>query len=114
MWVSHEKEGARSPYRTSFQPIKENIMILEKWIIETYRSLVFNQCTCQVLLVVDSLPLLNLLVNPSVKPTAIHKPSQVPLHFMDEVREGLEKDVCLGVLESFPENTPLLGVAGCV
>lgn len=42
----------------------------------------------------------------TVKLTAVHKPAQVPVHFVDEVKEGLEKDVCLGVIERVPENTP--------
>ena len=56
---------------------------------------------------VDSLLPLNLEVDSSVKPTVVHKPTQVPLHFMEEVREGLEKDVCFGFLEKVPENTAI-------
>jgi hypothetical protein len=88
------------------EPVRGNIPRLRKWIVDNYRPLAFNQCTHQVLCVVDSPPLLNLSVDYLVKPRAIHKPAQVPLHFIDEVREGMKKDVCLGVLERVPENTP--------
>ena len=45
---------------------------------------------------------MRLLVDPKIKPKAVHKPAQVPIHFRDEVEAGLEKDIRIGV----PENTP--------
>ena len=49
---------------------------------------------------------LRLHVDPAAKPTAIRAPSQVPLAWHTSVREGLERDVRLGVLERVPLNTP--------
>jgi hypothetical protein len=49
---------------------------------------------------------LRLYVDPSAKPVAIRTPSQVPLHWKEAVKEGLERDCRLGVLEKVPENTP--------
>lgn len=56
-------------------------------------------------LLVDSLPPLNIFVDPTLKPMVVHRPAQVLIHFVDEVREGLGKGVHIGVLESVPENT---------
>ena len=49
---------------------------------------------------------LHILVDPKAIPTAVHKPAHVPIHFIDEIKEGLEKDIFLDFLERVPENTP--------
>ena len=49
---------------------------------------------------------LRLFVDKSVKPVAIRTPSQVPIHWKEAVKEGLDRDVRLGVIEKVPENTP--------
>ena len=89
-----------------FEAMEENIPKLKKLFVDYYRSSALNQCTHQVPPLVESSLPLSLMVDPSGKPTAVHKPALVSLHFMDEVREGLEKDVCLEVWERVPENTP--------
>lgn len=94
------------PVVLPYEVLKENIPKLKKWIMDFYQSSALNQCTHQVFPLVNSLLPLNLMVAYSVKPTAVHKSAQFPLHFMDEVMEGLEKDMCLGVLEKVPQNTP--------
>ena len=93
MWCPVREGAPYPPTDLPFEPIRENIPRLNKQIVNNCRLSAFNQCTCEALPVVDSSPPLNLLVDPSVKPTAIHKPVQVQLHFIDEVRERLEKDV---------------------
>ena len=42
---------------------------------------------------------------PHAKPTMIHKPVPVPIHWRKEVVEGLARDVRLGVLEKVPKGT---------
>ena len=49
---------------------------------------------------------LKLYVDPTAKPVAIRTPAQVPLAWHTSVRQGLERDVRLGVLERVPVNTP--------
>ena len=63
-----------------FEATKENIPKFKEWIVEYYRSLAFNQCTHQGVLLVESSPPLNLMVDPTVVPTAVHKPAQVRTH----------------------------------
>ena len=48
---------------------------------------------------VSSSPPLCLWVDKEVMPVAVHRPAQVPIHFREEVLEGLDKDVRLGVFE---------------
>ena len=56
-------------------------------------------------LVKDSEPL-RLFVDPKAKPIAIRTPAQIPLAWQTSVREGLEQDVRLGVLERVPVKPP--------
>ena len=50
-------------------------------------------------------PPMKLMIDSEAIPVAHHKANSVPLHFFDKVKEGLDKDVCLGVLETVPPNT---------
>ena len=50
-------------------------------------------------------PPMKLMVDPKATPVAHHKAIPVPLHFSDRVKEDLDRDVCLDVLEPVPENT---------
>ena len=40
------------------------------------------------------------------KPYVVHTHSPIPVHFQQEVKEQLDRDVRLGVLEKVPPNTP--------
>ena len=42
------------------------------------------------------------MIDPNAVPTAHHSPIRVPLHWQDEVKLGLDRDVRLGVLEQVP------------
>jgi hypothetical protein len=53
-----------------------------------------------------SSPPLRLFVDPSAKPVAIQCPGTIPLHLQKEVKEELDRDVTIGVLEEVPVNTP--------
>lgn len=48
---------------------------------------------------------LRLMIAPDANPTAHHKPIPVPLHWQEEVKAGLDRDVRLGVLEQVPVGT---------
>ena len=49
--------------------------------------------------------LLELCVDPEVKPYVCHTPFPVPTHREKKVKEDLERDIALGVLEKVPPNT---------
>ena len=51
-------------------------------------------------------PPLQLHVDPQAPPVAVYVPAQVPLHWQLAVKEGLDRDLKLGVLERVPLNTP--------
>ena len=49
---------------------------------------------------------LNIVMNKSARPVASHIPAPVPIHWQEEVKSGLDRDVEIGVLEKVPVNTP--------
>ena len=88
------------------EPTEENLPIIKQFILDWFSSSAFNVCEHQSLpLMSDSEPL-RLFVDPAAKPIAIRTPAQVPLAWHNSVRDGLDRDVRLGVLERVPLNTP--------
>ena len=55
----------------------------------------------------DGGPPLELHFDPEAKLIAVHKPIPVPLHWQQEVKESLDRDVNLGVLEGVPVGEPV-------
>ena len=49
---------------------------------------------------------LRIYIREDAKPYVVHTPSPIPVHFRQEVKEQLDRDVRLGVLEKVPPNTP--------
>ena len=49
---------------------------------------------------------LRIHVKEGVDPVAIHRPSTIPAHWVNQVRDELDRDIALGVLERVPSNTP--------
>ena len=47
-------------------------------------------------------PPLRLMVDPDAAPVAHHTPVPVPVHWQEEVKAGLDRDVRLGVIEPVP------------
>ena len=95
------------PTELPFPPTVENRDRLEDWIRERYASSAFNQCSHQPLPLINSSPPLKLYVDESARPVAVHKPVPIPMHWMKQVKEQLDKDVRLGVLEPVPVGDPV-------
>ena len=55
----------------------------------------------------DSTPPLRLFVDPQASPVAVLSPATVPLHWQDAVKQGLDRDEALGVIQKVPVNTPV-------
>ena len=88
-------------------PTKENLPIMKKYILDRYASSAFNTCQHQPLPLMRSSAPLKLYVDPDAKPVAVHTPAQIPLHWREAVKKGLDRDVQLGVLEPVPVNEPV-------
>ena len=70
---------------------------LQEFIIQYMSSLSFPS---------GNSPPMRLYMEESVKPVAIHKAPPVPVHWEDQVKEAIDKDVSLGVLEWVPLDVP--------
>ena len=79
---------------------------LRQFILETYGSSTFNTCEHQPLPMMDGPPL-HLMIDPDAKPVAHHTPIPVPIHWQEDVKAGLDRDVRLGVLEPVPVGEPV-------
>ena len=84
----------------------ENVPKIEKWFLETYAASAFNVCPHQPLPLMSGLPPLRIHVKEGSDPVAVHRPSTIPAHWVEDVRLELERDIALGVIERVPSNTP--------
>ena len=48
---------------------------------------------------------LSLRIDPNATPKPCHTPITIPIHWQEEVKAGLDRDVRLGVLEKVPLGT---------
>ena len=94
------------PTSLPFPATTANREKLHHFILETYGSSTFNTCEHQPLPMMDGPPL-HLMIDPDAKPVAHHTPVPVPIHWQEDVKAGLDRDVRLGVLEPVPVGEPV-------
>ena len=78
---------------------------MKQWLLDHYKSSTFNTCEHRPLPTMKGEPL-RIFIENDVKPHVVHTPSPIPVHFRKEVKEDLDRDVRLGVIEKVPPNTP--------
>ena len=78
----------------------------QRFLLDHYAASSFNVCEHQPLPMMSGPPL-SLTINPNATPKPCHTPITVPIHWQDEVKAGLDRDVRLGVLEEVPLGTPV-------
>jgi len=93
------------PKELPFPSTEENIPKMREWLLERYSSSTFNQCKHQQLPGMSG-PSIRLHVDPAAKPSAVHTPAAVPLHWHDAVKDQLDADVAMGVIEKVPLGEP--------
>ena len=96
----------KPPTKLPFPPMEENVPKLKRWIEDHYSSSTFNKCEHAPLPMMRGSPPLKLHIDPNAKPIAVHKFSPVPVHFEEAVKNELDRDVKMGVLEKVPVGTP--------
>ena len=84
----------------------ENRDLLKSWIEDRYKASAFNQCCHQPLPLITDLPPLQLHADPKAKPVAVHQPVSIPVHWQAQVKEELDRDCRLGVIEPVPMGEP--------
>ena len=96
-----------TPTHLPCAPTEENLPILKQYILDRYSSSAFNCCETQPIALMDKSPPLRIFVAENAMPVAVHTPAQVPLHWQEDVKRGLDRDCQLGVLEKVPVNDPV-------
>lgn len=89
-----------------YSPTEANKPKLKKFLLDHYRTSTFNTCEHQTLPMMTGPPLA-LMINPDATPVAHHKPVPVPIHWQQQVKSDLDRDVNLGVIEPVPIGEPV-------
>ena len=77
---------------------------MKKWLLEEFASSAFNQSPHQPLPVMIGEPI-KLHFKEGTTPYAVHTPIPVPHHWKEKVKEDLERDIRLGIIEKVPQGT---------
>ena len=93
------------PDSLPFPAIPENRAKMKQWLLERYATSTFNKCPHQILPTMDGPPIQVHLL-PDAKPVNVGTPAPVALHWQDQVKKDLLRDVALGVLEQVPHGEP--------
>ena len=108
-------QECRCPQRTKPPPLPNSLPYpatevnrgkLQQYLLDYYHSNTFNMCERQTLPLMDGPPM-RLMIDPHATPTAHHSPIPVPLHWQDEVKASLDRDINLGVIEPVPIGDPV-------
>lgn len=94
------------PGTLPFECCPKNNQKMYQWLIDRYRSSVFNTCPHQPLASMDGPPL-EMHLKEGAKPIACHKAPPVPLHWQEKVFADLQRDEALGVIEKVPIGEPV-------
>ena len=103
----HRAPVPPKPEVIPFKPTETNRLALEQWLMEHFKSSAFNTCPHQQLQVMTGKPL-DITFDRDAKPSAVHTPIPVPHHWKKKVKEDLDRDVRLGIIEPVPAGTPTL------
>ena len=99
------REESPAPPQPGHPTTMENRAKLEEQIRAHYEASVFNQCGTQRLPEITGPPL-KIFMKKGAVPQAVHKAVPVPIHWREEVRQELERDCTLGILEKVEVNNP--------
>ena len=93
------------PTSLPFPATEANRGRLEQYLRDLYGASTFNVCEHQPLPMMSGPPL-SLNIDPAATPKPHHTPIAIPIHWQDEGKAGLDRDVRLGILEQVPLGTP--------
>jgi len=93
------------PSRLPFEPTEENNEKMKNWLLQRFASSTFNKCPHQPLPMMSGPPI-KIHIKADAEPSAVHTPAQIPIHWREQIKEQLDADVALGVIEKVQPNTP--------
>ena len=94
------------PQTLPYPATQQNRGKLEAFLLDYYKSSTFNVCDHQTLPMMTGPPL-RIMIDPNATPFAVHKPIPIPIHWQEDIYEGLKQDERLGVIEAVPVGTPV-------
>jgi hypothetical protein len=100
------QQAPAPPTQLPFPATPENRERLEQWILDYYGSSAFNQCQRQKLPMMKTSNPLKLHVDPEEPPYAVHKARPVPIHWRSKVKQDIDSDVRMGILDKTPVGEP--------
>ena len=89
---------APDPPPIPYEPVEENVDKIKEFIVQYYSSSTMNMCSHQRLPEIAGPPL-SFQLKEGATPKAVHTPATVPVHWHDKVKEQLDRDVRMGILE---------------
>ena len=100
----------RAPPRPMILPFEaktENIPRMKQWLLVRNAASTFNKCPHQKLFLMKDDPPMEAYIDSNAVPKVVHTPVTTPLHWREQVKEQLDRDVQLGVIEKVEPNTPM-------
>ena len=94
----------RRPETVPFSAVEENIPKLRAYLIEKFTNTVFNRSS--PFRSMNCIPA-HIHLKEDAKPHATHNPFSIPIHWREEVKRKLDKDVEDGVIEPVPIGDPV-------
>ena len=85
------------PQHLPFACRPENNLKMKNWLLQRYTGSTFNTCPHPLEIHIDK----------EAKPSACHKAAPIPVHWQDEVYNGLLRDEALGIIERVSYGEPI-------
>ena len=98
-------DAPERPSEIPFPPTEENVEKLRSWLIDVFSASAFNTCTHQHLKEMTGAPM-RIVFKEDYEEHRVHTPIEVPHYWKYKVKEDLDMDVRLGIIEPVPQGTP--------
>lgn len=95
----------KRPSSLPYDPIPENVDKMKGWLLKEFAASSFNRCPHQPLPMMDTEPI-RIHIDPNATPVAVKQAATVPIHWREKVKDQLDQDVALRIIEPVPIGTP--------
>ena len=102
--IPREKPPER-PQEIPYPPTEENVDRIKEWLVSAFKASAFNTCTHQPLNEMTGAPM-KIVFKENYTEHRVHTPIEVPHYWKYQVKEDIDKDVRLGIIEPVPQGTP--------
>ena len=95
------------PTKLPFECTAANIRRMREWLLTQFATSTFNTCPHQYLPCMKGPPI-EMHLDSAATPRVCHTAANVPIHWQEQVKADLERDVALGVIERVPYGEPVI------